>query len=287
MKPKLLKISLQPEQSFNTRLDIVPYFFNEWHFHPEVELVYILKGSGTQFIGDSIQHFKSGDMILVGSELPHLWRCDEQYFQKNSKLTAESIVLHFLPNCFGENFLSIPENISIIKLLEKAKQGLFIAGKTKQSVGQKMRELLEAKGTERIIILLQILNMISYSKDLKPISAKNYVFIYSQKESERLNNIYQYILKNFYNEIKLETLAALAHMKPHSFCRFFKSRTKKTLSRFLLEVRVSHACKLLSETDTSISEVCYDSGFNNFSNFNRHFKEITKITPSEFRKKHL
>ena len=283
MRPKLLKISLHPKQSFSTRLDISPYFFNEWHFHPEVELAYIIKGAGTQFIGDNIQHFKSGDLILVGSELPHLWRCDDVYFQKRSMLKAESIVLHFLENCLGKDFLQLPENIQILKLLVRAKQGLQITGKTKYIIIEKLKKLIESSGTERIIILLEILTTISRSKTLKPISSRDHKFIYSKKESERLNNIYQHILKKFQTEIKLESIASLANMKPQSFCRYFKSRNKKTFSRFLLEVRIGHACKLLTETDRSISEVCYESGFNNFSNFNRHFKQITKFAPSKYR----
>ncbi|MDE3236746.1 MAG: AraC family transcriptional regulator [Bacteroidota bacterium] len=286
MKPKLLKISFQPEQSFSVRIDSVPYFFCEWHFHPELELVHIHKGTGTQFIGDAIEHFKPGDMILVGSNLPHLWKCDDKYFEKGSKLKAESTVIHFMPDVFGEHFFSLPENKSLIKLFDKARQGIRVTKKTRQLVGEKMQLLLQAEGTERIILLLQILQSIANSKEVHTIASKN-IYSYSKKESERLNPIFQYLFTHFSGPVKLNEVAALAHMSPHSFCRYFKLRTRKTFSRFLMEVRIGHACKLLSETDKSVSQVCYESGFNNFSNFNRHFKEITGKTPLQHRKLHL
>lgn len=287
MKPKLLKISLTPHQSFGARLDSVPYFFNEWHFHPEIELVSIHNGTGTEFIGNSVQHFKPGDMILVGSGLPHLWRCDEKYFRSKSRLKAESIVIHFLPELFGTEFLQLPENKHINTLFEKAKQGLKIVKKTKADVREKMQQLLHATGTARIILLLEIIYILSVSKDLKPVSSKDFELSFKQNESERMNIILQYIMKHFSKKISLKEVSSLVHLNPESFCRYFKTRTKKTFSDFLLEVKINHACKLLIETDKPISRICFESGFNNFSNFNRYFKKKTKKNPLDYRKSYL
>ncbi len=283
MKPHLLKIHLHPEHSFNIRHDIVPHFYNKWHYHPEIELVYIVKGSGRQFIGDNIHHFKSGDMILLGANLPHLWRSDEKFLQKKSSLKVEAYVIHFMPNCFGENFFSLPENKLLLKLLDKAQQAVRIKNNTRKIVAEMMQQLMAAKNSERVILLLQILHTIAVSKETKPVCSKGLEFHFNPKEADRLNLIYQYVLENFSREITLEQVAKLVHVSPQSFCRYFKSRIKKTFSKFLIEVRIGHACKLLAETEKSIADICFESGYNNFSNFNRHFKNITQKTPLEHR----
>ena len=147
-----------------------------------------------------------------------------------------------------------------------------------------MRKLVTAKNSERIILLLQILHIIAQSTETKTICSEGLTFQYSLVEAERLNTIYQYILNNFTREISLEQIAKVAHLTPNGFCRYFKSRIKKTFSHFLIEVRVGHACKLLAESDKTVAEICYESGFNNFSNFNRHFKHIAGRTPLNHRK---
>ena len=279
MKPHLRKIHLDFQHSFEVRNDSIPHFYNKWQFHPELELVHIIKGSGRQFIGDNVHHFKTGDMILLGSNLPHLWKTDEQFLQNNSMLNSEAIVIHFLPDCFGESFFSLPENLELKRLLHTAAQAVRVKGQTKETVALLMKRLLNAKSGERIILLLQILNEIAGSKETKVVCSTDLAFQHNRTETERFNNIYQYILKNFSRPITLEQVARVAHISPHSFCRYFKSRMKKTYSTFLMEVRIGHACKLLAETHKSVAEICYECGFNSFSNFNRHFKTITSRTP--------
>ncbi len=287
MKPKLLKISVTSENSFNTRFDSIPFFYAEWHHHPEIELIYIIKGTGTQFIGNDIDHFNGGDMILVGSNLPHLWKCDEQYFEKDSQLKAESYVMHFLPNVFGEHFMRLPENRLILELLEKAKQGIRVSGDTQQQIIGYMQRLLQAKASERLILLLQILHTLSLSKELELIAANNMERPPSDKEGERMNNVFHYLIDNFSKPISLDDIADKANLSPNAFCRFFKARTKKTFSQFLLEMRINHACKLLADTEKSIGNICFDCGFNNSSHFNRYFKQLNGITPLEYRKRQL
>ncbi len=279
MKPPLLKFNLKSEHSFVAQHLNVSYFYNKWQAHPEMELVYIIKGSGRQFIGDNVHHFKPGDLMLLGANLPHLWRNEDKYLKKDSVLKAEAIVIHFLPDCFGDSFFSLPENTELVSLFERARQAVRIKNLTRKTVVELMQKLLVAKNTERIILLLQILHTIAHSKETKPVCSMGLQFHYHSAESDRLNNIYQFILKNFSREISLTQIAKVAHISPHSFCRYFKSRIKKTFSKFLLEVRVGHACKLLAETHKSVAEICYESGFNTFSNFNRHFKSITGSTP--------
>lgn len=285
MKPQLLKISSNPAFSFQVRQDKVPYFYDKWHYHPEVELVYITSGSGTQFIGNDIGRFAKGDMILVGANLPHLWRCDEQYYQGQSHLTAQSEVLHFLPQAFGTSFWQMPENLHLLQLLQKSRQGILIKGSTKSAILEFMQQMKEATGPLRVILLLQILTAACDQQDTQTILSAviNMEKFQDSRESERMNNIYQFIFNNFQQRISLQDIAKVAHISPHSFCRFFKSKTQKSFSTFLTEVRVHHACKLLAETDHPVSDICYESGFNNFSNFNRHFKLLTKKSPLQHR----
>src|SRR5215217_7835087 len=158
MKPHLLKIPLQQDQSFNIRYDIVPHFYDQWHFHPEVELVYIVKGSGRQFIGNHVHYYKPGDMLLLGSNLPHLWKSDEQIVNQRHKAKVEAIVLHFMPDCLGDHFFELPENKGIYKLLHRAMQAISVTGKTNQKAATMLHELLNAKGSARITLLLQTLH---------------------------------------------------------------------------------------------------------------------------------
>ena len=283
MKPHLLKIHLQPDQSFNVRHDIVPHFYNKWHHHPELELVHIIRGSGRQFIGDHVHHFKSGDIILLGADLPHYWRSDDSYFDPHSEQTCEAIVVHFMPNCLGDSFFNLPENIAIVRLLQKAQQAVRIKNNTQKSISELLEKLIASKNSLRIILLMQILEMIASSKNTKTICSKGLEFHYNPREVDRLNAVYQYVLKNFSAEITLAQIAKVAHISPQSFCRYFKSRIKKTFSKFLIEVRIGLACKLLAETNKSVAGICYECGYNNFSNFNRHFKNITQKTPLEHR----
>jgi AraC-like DNA-binding protein len=283
MKPHLLKVQLKADHSFSIRVDMVPHFYDQWHYHPEIELVHIHRGIGTRFIGNKIERFKPDEMVLLGSNLPHLFRCDKKYYN-GKKLIAEASVIHFVPSLLGNTFYELPENQLLIKLFNKAQQGLKITGKTKHTVSLLMKQLFNAQGIQRLILLLNILHSISISKSNKFISAKSFDFSWDEAENNRLNSIYQYILANFSSGITLEQIASVANLAPHSFCRYFKSRTKKTFSVFMLEIRVENACKLLNETDKSVAQICYESGFNNFSNFNRYFKNITGYTPLQYKK---
>lgn len=265
--------------SFNIRHDIVPHFYNKWHYHPEIELVYIMEGSGQQFIGDNIHIFKPGDMILLGSNLPHLWRTDKKYMQKNSRLRVKALILHFLPDCFGHDFFRLKENAEIHRLLEKASQAIRIKDETRDEVARLMHQLLKATKANRIILLLSILSLIAGSKQTKTVCNKGATIEYTPAESERINNIYQFVLENYSRTITLEEIAKIAHLGPHSFCRYFKLRTQKTFSRFLIEVRIGNACKLLAETNKSIADICFECGFNSFSNFNRQFKLVVGKNP--------
>ncbi|WP_316813761.1 AraC family transcriptional regulator [Pedobacter heparinus] len=285
MKAQLLKVSMEPAQSFSVRQDLEPSINNKWHYHQEIELIYFNKGDGTQFIGDSIKRFKSGDIVLLGANLPHYWRFDEAYFTTDTKpASADVRVAHFSENLFGDCFLNLPENKLLKDILEKAKRGVKVTGKNKAVVANLITRMLKAEGTERIIILMQALVEIAKSGELEVLSSVGFHYDLEMIEKDRINDIYDYTYANFKNKIYLEEIAEVARISPNSFCRYFKSRTRKTYSQFLIEVKVGQACKLLIEHSLNLKQVCYNSGFNNFASFHKCFKKITGKSPLCYQK---
>ena len=282
MRPQLLKVSREPGHSFSVRRDLVPYVNNRWHFHAEVELIHFKKGQGTQFVGDNMKRFKAGDVVLVGSNLPHYWRFDDLYFEDEAEVLTDVRVAHFCENFWGASFLNLPEATPLRALLEKAKRGLQVEGEARKKVAELLEILLEAEGMPRLLLLMEALYTIAGSDQVKSLSSIGFRHNFQEAEYERVNKIYEYSLKNFKRAIQLEEIARVANISPHSFCRFFKSRTRKTYSRFLIEIRVGHACKLLIENNLSIKQICYESGFNNFTGFYKYFKLITGKSPMDY-----
>lgn len=284
MKPLLLKVSSGPAHSFSVRHDVLPDINNRWHCHPELELIYFKKGSGTQFIGDSIKQFKAGDMVLVGSNLPHYWRFDDAYFQLDENVKVEMIVVHFCENFWGDQFLQLPENKLIKVLLERSKRGLQISDETKDKVAGLLAAMLDTDGADRIIMLLKALNTIATSTPVNYLTSIGFKYDHNESENDRLNNIYEYSVRNFRKKIYLDEIAEIAGVSSNSFCRYFKSKTRKTYSQFIIEIKVGYACKLLIENKLNIKQLCYDSGFNNFSTFHKHFKQVTGKSPLMYQK---
>ncbi|OQP64409.1 transcriptional regulator [Niastella vici] len=287
MRPQLLKVTKEIRHSFSVRQDLVPYINNRWHYHQEVELIHFQKGEGTQFIGDSIKQFKTGDVVLVGSGLPHYWRFNDTFFDENEAATADVRVCHFNETFWGEQFLQLPENIKIRNVLEAAKRGLQITGKTRTVVAEFLDVLLHTEGPHRILLLTQALTAIAECPNLQPLSSIGFKHELPDNENDRINAIYDFSLKNFKRPIQLDEIASVANISPNSFCRYFKSKTRKTFSQFLIEVRVGYACKLLIENKMSIKQLCFESGFNNFTSFHKYFKLITGKSPLNYQKEFI
>ena len=282
MKPQLLKIPLALECSFSIRHDRAPHFYNRWHYHPEIELVHIQQGSGTQFVGDNIQRFEPGDVLLLGPDLPHYWRCDADYFKAESGLVAEATVIHFRADFWGTSFIQLPENRALTQLLQQARCGIRLCEPVRTEVKQLMTRLLTETGTARLVSLLQILGVVAASEQ-ELLTSSPHPTAGNEADTERINQIYAYSLTHFQRAIPLADIAAVANLSPHSFCRYFKAHSRKSYSRFLLELRVRHACRLLQEGELSIAQVCFESGFNQFSGFNKYFRQITGKNPLQYR----
>ena len=288
MKPHFHKVPITLQSSFSIRHDVKPDFGNIWHYHPELELHYVIKGNGVRFIGDNISNFEPDEMILLGENLPHTWRCKDEYFQNNPKLNTEAMVMHFLPDCLGKHLMNLPEAYLLPKLLEKAKVGMKIHGKAKEKLVLLMRAAIDATNLDRIIILLSILKTLAETDEYQTIvTSKNTFYQSNESETLRINKICNYTLSNYKNDITLDEVASLSNLSVTSFCRYFKLMTKKTFYDFLIEIRVSHACRFLIENKLPTEVICFDCGFNNVSNFYRHFKKVTGMTPLDYKRKYL
>jgi len=287
MKPQLLKVTTNPINSFSARQDNVPYINNRWHYHTEVELIHFKSGNGTQFIGDSIKRFRSGDVILIGAHLPHYWRFDDIYFDEQIQTTADVRVIHFNENFWGDAFLQLPENKIIRNTLEKAKRGIQIGGQVRNEIAGILEELLRTEGPKRIMLLMDALNKIGSSSQIKLLSSIGFKHNFEETENDRIHAIYEFSLANFKRKIQTSEVADIANVSVNYFCRYFKSRTRKTYSQFINEIRIGHACKLLIENKINVKQICYESGFYNFASFHKYFKSITGKSPLPYQKEFL
>ena len=285
MKPQPYLVPRDVLSTYLIRHHTLPNFGTVWHYHPELELHYIVRGEGVRFVGDNVGSFCAGELLLLGENLPHMWRCDGKYFQRDPKVTAEAVVVQFLPDFIGQDFLMKPETSEILHLDEKAKAGLVIIGKTRERVISLMHRSVKTTGLKRLVTLLNMLDILCDSDELQSISKKT-SYQSSKEDADRLNTVYNYTLANYNRELTLEEIASIANLSTTSFCRYFKLMTKKTFRDFLNEIRISHAQRLLIEDSTITTEaICFECGFNNRSNFFGHFKRITGHTPMEYKRK--
>lgn len=264
-----------------------PHFDPNWHFHPHYQLFTVLEGTGTRFIGDSIEHFEPGDTVFLGPNIPHLWRSDSAYFDENSTLTTHGLVIYFQEDFFGESFLDKPELHAIKQLLEESKRGLVYSGNARNYIGSELKKLASQDGFNTLLHLLQLLNQLSTTTEYNYITSYGYTNTHKISETERMQKVHNYVLQHFKEEIRLKEVASLAGMTDAAFCRYFKTRTNKTFTDFVSEIRVGHSCKLLLENSSGIAQTAYDSGFDTLSNFNRHFKKVTGQTPRQYRKAYM
>lgn len=261
------------------------FFKAPFHFHPEMELVYILESFGKRIIGDTIEPFSPGDMVFIGSNLPHIWMNDEIFFKDNSDLKAKAIVFYCNKNVFGQGFYEMKEAIRLKDFFQKAEKGMRIVGTTKEIIAKKLKILLHKKDFEKVIGLFEILHILSQSDDINFITSDGYNAQLNYSETDRLSNVYKYVQSHFKEDISLDTIAGISNLTPQSFCRLFKKRTGKSFVEYLNEVRIATACKYLLDTDWSISEVAYNSGYKTVSNFNKLFKNITGYSPTAYKEK--
>ncbi len=272
------------DKSFIVFREQGPFFPVPWHFHPEYELVQVTKSTGRRMVGDHIGYFDEGDLVLMGPLLPHVWVNDEQYIHDKEENAADAIVVQFVENFLGEAFLEIPEMAGLKKIMNMSSSGLEIIGNTRKRINELMRKMLTASGLQRLSMLFSIFDLLATTKEYKILASPIFVNMTSLHESDRFNNITEYIMRNFDSEISLNQAASAANMATTTFCNFFKEHYRVTFMEYVTEIRIGHACKLLGNPTKNIVEAAYESGFNNLANFNRQFKKLKNMTPSEYRR---
>lgn len=285
-KPLFQKIRLKENKSFNILKVHRPYFVVPWHFHPEIEIMLVMDGHGTRFVGDSIEPFHPHDLVMVGANLAHVWKNNHEHFEEDSGVMAEARVILFQESCFGRDFFSIPEMTRISNLLLRAKRGIKFKGKTKETVARRIIEAYEHEDAKQFVSLIGILDELASTEEYRYLCSTGYNQNVQASDLIRLNGVLDFLMKNFRSAIKLEEVAAVANMSANAFCRYFKARTNKTVIQFVNELRIGYARRLLVETQSNIDQVAFDSGFHNLSNFYEQFRKITGKSPFRFRKEH-
>lgn len=282
MKATFEKISGATHGTFVARNVSAAGFDHTWHFHPELELAWIESGAGRRFVGDSIESFQPGDLILVGSNLPHLFFTDPRDSQ--GPTWARASVVHFRTDVFGAAFLKLQDMQPVKELISRSLRGLQFSAKAASEVGPQLKSLVTAKGPSRIIGLLNALDRLSRSR-AQVLSSRSFRPELRGADAERIQRVISWVHESYHDPIFLADAAKVAALAPAAFCRYFKKATGRTFSAFVNEIRIGRACRLLAETNDSVSQIAVECGFEALSNFNHRFQVVKRMSPREFRKK--
>jgi len=270
-------------QSFSVKHDLLPHFLKTWHHHQEFELVFIKSSTGTRFVGDDMAVFNPGELVLLGDSLPHMWQNDPIYFE-GLDLKAEAYIIHFERDFLAGAIKEVVEFGSLEFLLERAKRGILFDSSTANNVAPMMEEIIGMpSGMSRMIKLLEVLRVLSESNGGQYLASLGYSNSATERDM-KLRKVNDYIMNHFQGKVSLQEVADHVCMNKAAFCRFFKKTTSKKFSKYLNEMRVGYACKLLQQGTKPISQICFESGFNSLSSFNQQFKEVTGSTPRAYSK---
>jgi AraC-like DNA-binding protein len=258
-----------------------PRFDFSWHFHPEVELTLILRSRGRRFVGDHLEPYGDGDLVLLGPELPHTWHSDP-----GRRGPHEAVVVQFPLGFLGPGFLERPELGPVRGLLRRAARGLSFSGEAQRTAARRLVEMGALAPLPRLRALLEVLEILSRARGARPLSSAGFASAARKEDVERIDRVLRFLAERFTEEVSLPQAARAVPLSVPAFSRFFKRRTGKTFVRYLTELRVGHASRLLIETDRTVSDIAFSSGFNNLSNFNRRFREVEGMSPRDYRKAH-
>lgn len=286
MKPILRKFSPTDSQSFYVQRVRGRDMENPWHYHPELEIVYIKRSAGSTAVGDYIGNFESGDVFMYGANLPHTTVHEPHYLQAR-KNAGEAITIHFLPHSIGKDFFSTPEMNAVHKLMHvTACRGIILKGKLRDRVIRYMEEIPDLGPGKKMIFLLMILDEIAHSNEIHTLAGKGYSYSSNEHDNYRLKAVYDFTFTNYHRQIYIEELAQITHLTKQSFCRFFKTTNRKTYFQFLMEVRIGQACRLLADEKLLMTDIISRCGYNNMAHFIRQFKKVTGKNPLQY-KKHM
>lgn len=277
------QLSKESEYCINLLEVELPVFEVPWHYHPEVEIIYIEKSNGLRFVGDHSEPFAEGDIAIIGPNLPHVWKNNSSEGSL-PEMVSRALVVHFQEQIFKGNLALLPDMERISQLLFDSQCGIKFFGASRLRLAAMIKKLMPQTGMQKLISLLEILDYMSTTDEKQLLATSGYSKIRTSADFDRFDKAHRYMIENFQRSITLNEVADLVGMTPSSFCRYFKKRTTKSFLTFLNEIRIGHACKLLLENKMNISGVCYECGFHNVSNFNQIFKNIKGMTPSLYLK---
>jgi AraC-like DNA-binding protein len=283
MKVAKVRLIQEPDKSFIFYNETNP--FTSWHHHPEYELCLITKGRGKRMVGDSIDRFENNDLVLIGSFTPHECLCDPEYYNHPNGFQGEGIVIQFVHDFLGDAFFYIHENSNLNKFLQDSTRGYSFFGEAKQRIISIMLKMKDMSDCERFYTLFEIFKIFSSTQEFHILSSPAFNEPFWIDESAPMQKALKFILQNFQKKISVKDLLEITNMSNTSFYAAFKQTYRMPFKDYLLNIRVGYACKLLTDPSQNISGIAYDSGFENISNFNRQFKRIKSITPSQFQGK--
>lgn len=285
--PSLKKVDSAKDELFGVLLVDDSHFYPLWHYHPQYEIFLIEKGTGHRYVGDSFSPISEGEILLLGPNLPHVFRNDPEYFVSGSKKTVKATVLYWNYRLIKSDLFDLNEFAPIRELLQQSKRGLLIKGESKKTVSRLLKIVVNKNGIDRILKFFSMLHFIAVEAEYESLSSLGFSTTIDEEEVTKLNKVFDYLLKNFSRTITLKEIADISNMSPTTFCRYFKKITNKTFITFLNEIRVGHASKLLIENkNKNISQICLESGFNNLTNFYIQFHKFKNLSPLEYKHKY-
>lgn len=282
MKARLIDVHVLSHPPINIKTIKVNHFDTPYHFHELCELNYVVSSFGKRIVGDSINNFSAGDLVLMSPNVPHTWYSDPSLLKTKTQ-SAKAIVIYFSPEVLSK----LTEESQIVSkmqsLIENAGRGIRFYGETRRIATERLNAIASKKGLKIIIEFLEILDLLIHSTEYEALATVGYSHSLNEKDQKRINDVFKYLMKNFKEPISLAEISRIANLTPPAFCNFFKKRSGKSFLQFMNELRIGHSCKLLQNQELTIADVCFQSGYQNFSNFNKFFKKITNKTPRQYR----
>lgn len=281
------RVEKQHGSSFSVIAYSHPYFTAPLHIHPEYELILIEEGRGRSFVGDAVRQMEAGDFMLIGSNLPHLWLSDDEYYEDGTHLRSRSVYTQFDINIFPGNLFNIPELSAVYSLLKASERGLLFKGEQLELCKEEFRKLVRLEGFEKWHRFCRLLHVLSTQCQHEQLTSDTYMPERNYDEDKVISKVHLFINQHYQEEMSLERIASFVGMNPSALCRYYKRHTGRKIFEYLSELRISYAIKLLSNRSINISQVAYDCGYNSLSHFNHQFKNITGHAPSDYAKQIL
>jgi AraC-like DNA-binding protein len=283
MKVLPFTIPVPHDRSIIVQEETLPYFYTYLHRHAEVQITWVQQGEGTLIAGNSMHPFKAGGIYLLGTNLPHLFKSDPDYFLDNSGKEIKAVTIFFDPSGKLSALFALPEMKALQLFIAQAQNGFKISDGSYDAVTGKIKTIQKASGAEQLSLFIELLNMMSTANGLEPLSSGSYAYPMTDPEGMRIASVYNYIMHNYSGPLLLNDVARQAHLTPNAFCRYFKKHTRHTFVHFVNKIRVNEACKLLvGGKARNIATIAYSCGFNSITNFNHVFKSIAGKSPREY-----